>query len=307
MAFTNEFLEQILKLHPTDFWPAINYVWKGHANFIASLRDRRDSFFQPIIARHREAGNTPIDSAYDEPKGQKSDIVDALLAVGISDLDISMVLQDLIVAGTETTANSFLFFLGYMANYPDIQGRCRREIEAYMEKEGNHSRLVGWHDCQHLPFLKATMKETIRLSPVAHLSVPHYASDVIELPGMPGKSIPKDAYMFFVLSTLGDDPSAFPDPSLFNPDRHLGKEEITVVGGENDIAPFGIGSRSCLGWRLSKTELFVLAANTLYLYNVTPGNGKKALSLRQQFKSSAYPAETLNFKFESCGKDHLIH
>ena len=53
------------------------------------------------------------------------------------------------------------------------------------------------------------------------------------------------------------DPKVFPDPLKFDPERWL-KSEAEFRRLEHNMAPFGRGTRQCVGMPLAYTELYVM-------------------------------------------------
>jgi cytochrome P450 len=79
------------------------------------------------------------------------------------------------------------FFLA-MTLYPEIQRKAQEEIDRVI----GPSRLPGFEDRPHLPYIDAIVKEVLRWHPVAPMGIPHMTTedDVYE-----GYLIPKGAYL----------------------------------------------------------------------------------------------------------------
>ena len=86
-----------------------------------------------------------------------------------NDEQLVVVCLDLIEAGTDTTSTTLLWSVLYMGLYPEIQKRCQVEIE---DKIGSRPPTID--DVQHLPYVRATVMETQRLSNAVAGSLPHY-------------------------------------------------------------------------------------------------------------------------------------
>lgn len=76
-----------------------------------------------------------------------------------------------------------------MTIYPDVQKRAQEEIDRVV---GNN-RLPTLTDRDHLPYINAVVKETLRWHPVAPMGLPHQSTedDVCE-----GYFIPKGSMLF---------------------------------------------------------------------------------------------------------------
>src|SRR6218665_2281272 len=77
--------------------------------------------------------------------------------------------RDLVAAGFETTTTTLLWLLAFIANNPTIQERLQKDIDAVIPR----NRLPSLDDQPKLPFVEATILETMRFRTVLPLSVPH--------------------------------------------------------------------------------------------------------------------------------------
>jgi hypothetical protein len=91
-----------------------------------------------------------------------------------------------------------------------------------------------------------------------------------------------------VLRGQGNAPSpslpfqVFPDPKSFRPERFLNGEGNNLRKSE-ELIPFGLGKRQCLGESLARMELFIFFANIFNRYKVA--NSTNALPVSQQIHS----------------------
>lgn len=69
------------------------------------------------------------------------------------------------------------------------------------------------------------------------------------------------------MSALFEDPELFSDPKAFKPERFL--DESGNLTKCDELIPFGIGKRACLGEALARMELFLFLANLLNHYTVS--------------------------------------
>ncbi|XP_075162683.1 putative cytochrome P450 12c1, mitochondrial [Haematobia irritans] len=165
-------------------------------------------------------------------------------------------MADMIIAGIETTATAICGILLCMATNPEKQEMLRQEILSVV---GQSEKFTMDHLVQ-LPYLKACIKESLRLYPVLFGNVRSTGMDLT----LSGYQIPKGTNTFMVSHLLLDDEDYFPQPHAFLPERWL----RSIDGDENLKAnspflflPFGYGPRSCVGKRIVNLEMQLLLAN----------------------------------------------
>ena len=64
------------------------------------------------------------------------------------------------------------------------------------------------------------------------------------------------------------DPKIWPNPTKFDPSRHLDKDENYVCSG--NLIPFGVGPRSCFAEYLARVEVYIMLVKFFQKYDVTP-------------------------------------
>ncbi|XP_029290208.1 LOW QUALITY PROTEIN: cytochrome P450 2U1 [Cottoperca gobio] len=239
-------------------------------------------FLKRIIAKHHET----LDP--DHPR----DLVDIYLlemlaqqAAGEQDSSFTedylfYIVGDLFIAGTDTTTNSVLWILLYMALHPDVQDKVQAEID---EVVGTH-RVLSLTDKGTLPFTEATIMEVQRLTVAVPLAIPHMASETTEFRGY---TIPKGTVIVPNLWSVHRDPTQWDDPDRFNPARFL-DDEGNLLRKECFI-PFGIGRRVCMGEQLAKMELFLQVTSLLQAFKFRLPEGTPPPSLRGRFGLTLAP------------------
>eukprot|EP00066_Takifugu_rubripes_P021936 XP_011611202.1 PREDICTED: cytochrome P450 2U1 isoform X2 [Takifugu rubripes] len=221
-------------------------------------RDLTDMYLKEISAR-REAGD--VDSGFTEDY-------------------LFYIIGDLFIAGTDTTANSVLWVILYMASYPDIQDKVQAEIDGVV----GPLRTPSLSDKGKLPFTEAAIMEVQRLTTVVPLAIPHMTSETIEFMGY---TIPKGTVVLPNLWSVHRDPTEWDDPDSFDPTRFL-DEDGTLLRKECFI-PFGIGRRVCMGAQLAKMELFLTVTNLLQTFHFRLPEGAPRPPLQGRFGLTLAP------------------
>ncbi|XP_072006116.1 cytochrome P450 2J4-like isoform X2 [Engystomops pustulosus] len=121
---------------------------------------------------------------------------------------------DLFVAGTETTSASLDWCLLYLMLYPDIQEKCREEIDKIRGTRDH----IDYDDRVNMPYTQAFLQEVQRFASVVPLGVAHSPINDVKLNGY---TIPKGTAIITDLSSLNNDESQWKFPHEFRPENFL--------------------------------------------------------------------------------------
>ncbi|KAH7511013.1 hypothetical protein FEM48_ZijujUnG0057600 [Ziziphus jujuba var. spinosa] len=131
----------------------------------------------------------------------------------------------------------------------DIAEDERSEIRLTRE---NIKAFILESDIVNLPYLQATVKETLRLHPTG----PMIVRESSESSKICGYDIPEKTQLLVNVWAIGRDPSHWENPLEFKPERFLseegsGKSQLDVRGQHFHLLPFGSGRRGCPGTSLA--------------------------------------------------------
>jgi cytochrome P450 len=87
-------------------------------------------------------------------------------------LQLSRTLQDLVLAGSETSATTIKWSIALIANHQEIQSRLQTEIDSVVPRE----RMPSLDDRSQLPFVEAFTMELMRYKTIAPIGVAHETS-----------------------------------------------------------------------------------------------------------------------------------
>ncbi|XP_022095758.1 cytochrome P450 2J6-like [Acanthaster planci] len=174
-------------------------------------------------------------------------------------------------AGTETTATTLQWALLYMTVYPEIQRRVQAEIDSVVGR----NRLPRMADKQELNFTRAVIWEVQRLSLIVPLGVAHAAASDTQFRNF---TIPKDALLVPNLWAVAHDPNVWPEPDQFKPERFLNDKGEAVKADE--LIPFSVGRRSCIGEHLAKMELVIFFSYFMHQFTFKKPDNSPPLSLK---------------------------
>ncbi|KAF9260384.1 cytochrome P450 [Marasmius fiardii PR-910] len=169
-------------------------------------------------------------------------------------------------AGADTgVAAQHAFFLA-MIRHPDVQRKAQAEIDAVIGSD----RLPGFSDRDRLPYVNAVVTEALRWHSVAPTGVPHRATEDGVIAGY---YIPKGSLIIANLWNMLHDPEVYPNPFVFDPERHVGTPEKPAQRDPRQVC-FGFGRRICPGLHLAEASLWLCIAMSLAVFDIRPEVGE---------------------------------
>ena len=167
--------------------------------------------------------------------------------------------QDLFVAGVDTTSTTIEWAMAELLNNPPKLLKVKEELQNFLGKD----EIFEETHISKLPFLRAVLKETLRLHPPAPFLVPHKSESDVELCGF---RVPKNAQILVNVWAMGRDTRVWSDADLFVPERFL-QSEIEFKGRDFELIPFGAGRRICPGLPLADRAMPLILASLLHNYD----------------------------------------
>ncbi|KAH8202696.1 hypothetical protein TruAng_003182 [Truncatella angustata] len=177
-----------------------------------------------------------------------------LRKAGVSRDETLIQCKAVMFAGADSTAVMLATILFHLVRQPEVRESLRAEL-------AQHPSSV---DPQTLPYLRAVVREGLRLG----MANPVRLTRMVPLNGAgltisgyhlpPGTKVGAAAYVFH------HNPSVFPEPFAFRPERWLPGTKETHTNAQaqriqdRDTFPFGLGSRACLGRNLANHQLYIV-------------------------------------------------
>ncbi|MGH9177225.1 MAG: cytochrome P450 [Acidimicrobiales bacterium] len=171
----------------------------------------------------------------------------------LSDEDVRDEVIIFLIAGHETTGSALAFTLHLVGRHEEVQERLRAEAAAPAVTP----------DGDALPFTTQVVNEAMRLYPPAH-TVVRKAAAATELLGYP---VEPGRIMAVSIWGVQHQPSVWPDPFTFSPDRPAVPAASTRRAGYTQF-PFGGGPRKCIGEHLAMAELTAAVAALVSRYRL---------------------------------------
>ncbi|KAG8719499.1 hypothetical protein FRC08_002681 [Ceratobasidium sp. 394] len=175
---------------------------------------------------------------------------------------VRWVVGTLYAAGSDTIVASIMTFILAMILHPEVQKKVQAELDGVLGEK----RVPELNDREALPYTNCVLKESARWSPVAPLGLAHACSQANEYRGF---AIPKGAIVIGNTWAISKDPSVYPEPDKFDPDRFLNPSVP-------EAPAFGFGRRFCPGVHFAESSLFIAATTLLTIFNITSTPGKPA-------------------------------
>jgi cytochrome P450 len=228
----------------------------------AILRLRRlmrmlDAMVYDLIRERRASGE------------DRGDILSMLLAAEdeagrrMTDAQLCDEVQNLFMAGVETTALSLCWTWYLLARHPEVEARL---VEEWRTVLGGRSPTVA--DVPRLTYTEQVISESMRVRPPSYMIGREAARDF----DLGGYRIPKGANVLISQWVLHRDPRWFDDPEQFRPERWANGLTSRLPRGA--YIPFGLGPRTCIAARFASLEMIMLLATVgqrCQLTQETPG------------------------------------
>ncbi|XP_047133274.2 LOW QUALITY PROTEIN: steroid 17-alpha-hydroxylase/17,20 lyase isoform X1 [Hydra vulgaris] len=259
--------------------PWLRFLPSASSRSIYEIVRIRDPLLKKKLQEHK--------SSFDE--NNLRDVTDALIKVSldsdiakgseekISDENIEFLLNDFIIAGSETSSSKINFITKL--------------------KVTSGKRYPCLNDRPLLHLMQATIHETLRLSSVGPLAIVHKA---MENSSICGKPVPKGAFILTNLWSIHHDESYWKNPMCFYPERWLEKSGEFNSKLGYAFLPFSGGPRSCLGEALARTELFVFFSRLVTDYRFEKPNGEELPRLNGRFGLTCSPFDLKSVVVPRC-------
>ncbi|XP_004866511.1 steroid 17-alpha-hydroxylase/17,20 lyase isoform X1 [Heterocephalus glaber] len=185
-----------------------------------------------------------------------------------SDRHIITILGDVFGAGVETSASVVSWMVALLMHNP----RVKKKIQEEIDQNVGFSRTPTFSDRNQLLMLEATIREVLRIRPVAPVLIPHKALSDSSLGEF---AIDKGTNVVVNLWALHHDEEEWDRPDQFLPERFLDAAGSQLVTPPSGYLPFGAGARSCIGEALARQEIFLIMAWLLQRFDLeAPDDGQ---------------------------------
>ncbi|KAH9563172.1 hypothetical protein CY35_05G110500 [Sphagnum magellanicum] len=207
------------------------------------------------------------------------DFVDVLMAQPaedgtghLSDNSIKAVIQDMLVAGTDTSSNTLEWAIAELVRHP----HCAKKLQAELDEVVGKDRIVIESDIPNLRYLNAVVKEVLRLHPPVPLNITHVALEDTTVGGFDFVAGTRLTVNIYVIQR---DPKWWERPLEFDPERFIKNPEINPLGSHFQFIPFGTGRRQCPGLMLGLLFVQIGLARLMQSFDFALPNGQDPATL----------------------------
>uniref|UniRef100_A0A3Q4BDG2 Cytochrome P450 3A n=1 Tax=Mola mola TaxID=94237 RepID=A0A3Q4BDG2_MOLML len=242
------FLRPIIEGMNVSFFP--RDVLEFFYSFLKKIKDERSrdetknrvDFMQLMVNAHVSENHK------EDPNSQK----------GLTDDEILAQAMIFIFAGYETSSSSLGFLAHNLAINPEIQKKLQQEIDETFPGKPTYEALM------QMEYLDMVVNESMRLYPIAN-RLDRIAKSSVEINGV---TIPKGTSITVPVYVLQRDPTLWPEPEAFKPERFSkdNKDNIDPYA----FLPFGAGPRNCIGMRFALLMMKLAMVEILQRFSFVP-------------------------------------
>ena len=166
------------------------------------------------------------------------------------------------LAGHETTSNALSWTFRWLSLNPEARDRMFAEVD-----ETLGDRIPDMEDAERLPWTRAVIEESMRLTPPVFV-IGRKAKEDDEIGGY---RVPAGSSVMVLIRMIHRDPRVWDNPEGFDPTRFL--PENRAGRPTQAYMPFGAGRRICVGSTFAMIEAVLLLAmiSRRHRFDLLPG------------------------------------
>ncbi|XP_072995800.1 indole-2-monooxygenase-like [Typha latifolia] len=249
-------------LNLADYFPSLAWVdfFSGFSSRARKVAKRWDDVLEDVINEHRM---NRIKNSWQE----SSDFVDVLLALeddlqmeyGLTKDHLKALLMDMFAAGTSTSYITLEWAMAELVKDSEAMKKLQEEVR----RIANGKEKVKVEDLIEMSYLRAVIKEILRLHPAAPLLLPRESMEDCQIEEY---QIPKRTRVIINAWAINRDPKFWEAAEEFHPERFMGSS-VDYKGNDFQFIPFGAGRRICPGMGFAISTVELMLANLVYIFD----------------------------------------
>ncbi|XP_006351418.1 cytochrome P450 71A2-like [Solanum tuberosum] len=260
-ALIEELLILIGTFNIGDYIPWLKWLNKinGLNTRVNKVAKDLDAFIESVI-EERKIRNKKVECS----AGEAKDFVSVLLEIQngketgfpVQRDSLKALVLDAFVAATESTYTALEWIMTELLRHPRVMKNLQDEVRELAQG-------ITEDDLGNMQYLKAVIKETLRLHTPAPLLIPRESMEDVKLLDY---HIPAKTQVIINAWAIGRDPLSWDDPEEYRPERFL-NSDIDVKGLNFELIPFGAGRRGCPGTAFAIVVIELALAKIVHNFN----------------------------------------
>ncbi|XP_056145405.1 sterol 26-hydroxylase, mitochondrial [Lampris incognitus] len=229
------------------YWGRYIAGWEGIFTFAGKLIDKKMKEIEQQLEK-----NEDVEGRY---------LSHLLSNTQMAYKDVHGSIAELLLAGVDTTSNTMMWVMYQLSRNPEVQNILYEEVSRCIPND----HIPSVEEVNRMPYLKAVIKEALRLYPVVPMNARIITEKEIVIGGY---RFPKRTTFTLCHYAVSHDEKTFPEPKKFKPERWLRDGRVRP----NPFAsiPFGFGVRGCVGRRIAEVTMYLSLVRIIRLFEIKP-------------------------------------
>jgi cytochrome P450 len=234
--------------------PGLWIVWPGmpRPKYRGAIQEMDDFLYQMIQTRREQ-------TASQQPAVASGDLLDALIAAGLSDDLIRDQLLTMLIAGHDTSTALLAWVLFLLGSHPQWMAQVKQEVDAVLTTA---SQPPTAEQLNQLHITDQVIKEALRIYPPIHVGNRFAKEDM----NLQGYRLTAGTRLMCSIYLTHRDKNFWPEPEEFRPERFERSQEQKRP--PLAYVPFGGGPRNCIGAAFAQVEAKVVLARLFQCYDL---------------------------------------
>ncbi|XP_042062199.1 cytochrome P450 736A117-like [Salvia splendens] len=252
-----------------EFIPCLRWIDRinGFDKKVDRIAAGLDGVLEAVI--RERLGNLAMGDSFEDKT--EVDFLDILLQIYTHHVStnwdtIKAIILDVFGAGTDTSAVVLEWTMTELLRHPKAMRKLQEEVRGIIGQKQD----ITDDDFDKMHYLKAVIKESLRLHPPFPLLLPRIATRDVKVKGY---DVAAGTVVMVSFWAIGRDPELWDEPDKFMPERFL-NSSIDFKGADFELIPFGAGRRGCPGIAYSMAVIELLVANIVAKFDWKLADGK---------------------------------